>query len=186
MSGDERRAQLLATAREVFARRGFHGTSMDEVAEAAGITKPVLYQHFASKRDLYMELLDDMRVRLVHELDHVPFAEDPETRLAEGVEAYFRFVANNEAAFRLMVEASAADPEVAKHVQSTREEIADRVRRVLRATRDSPDPDVTSWAVVGMAELVSHWWLDNPSSRVTAEGLARHVSRLAWHGVSGI
>ena len=60
-----RREQLLAVGLEVFAHQGFHGTSMNEVAEAAGVTKPVLYQHFASKRELYLALLDDVGRQLL-------------------------------------------------------------------------------------------------------------------------
>ena len=186
MTGDERRAQLLDTAREVFARQGFAGTSMDAVAEEAGITKPVLYQHFASKRDLYLELLDDMRERLVNELDHVPPASSLEQVLCEGVLAYFRFVENNEASFRLLFEATAADPEVAKRLQGTREEIVERTVRVVRGAGGDVDTEVAAWAVVGMSELVSHWWLDHPSSRGTAEELAVQVARMAWHGVAGV
>lgn len=183
MPGVERRNQLLAIAREVFARSGYHGASMDDVADEAGITKPVLYQHFASKRDLYLELLDDMRERLVHELDHVPLASTPEELLAEGVHAFFRFVENNEAAFRLMYDASAGDPEVAKRVQAAREEIAERAMRVVRQQGAPVDVEIAAWAVVGMSELVSHWWLDHPSSRGTAEEVARQVAHMAWRGI---
>ena len=185
MSAVKRRAQLLATARDVFAQKGYHGTSMDDLADLAGITKPVLYQHFASKRDLYLELLDDMRERLVHELDHVPLSDHPEELLTEGIVAFFRFMANDESAFRLMFEASEADPEVAKRVQAAREEIAERTARVIAAHGGTLDPEVAAWAVVGMCELVSHWWLDHPSSRGTSEEMAALVARLAWHGVAG-
>jgi AcrR family transcriptional regulator len=68
LSADRRRRQLLDVARDVFARRGFHATSMDDVAAAAGVTKPVLYQHFPSKRALFVELLDDVGHRLIHAL----------------------------------------------------------------------------------------------------------------------
>jgi AcrR family transcriptional regulator len=61
----ERRRQLLDVALEAFSARGFHPTSMHEIAEAAGVTKPVLYQHFSSKRELYLELLDDVAGRLL-------------------------------------------------------------------------------------------------------------------------
>ncbi|MGZ6966617.1 MAG: helix-turn-helix domain-containing protein, partial [Acidimicrobiia bacterium] len=60
LPAEQRRTQLVAVAVEVFGERGFHATSMDEVAEAAGVTKPVLYQHFPSKRALFRELLDDV------------------------------------------------------------------------------------------------------------------------------
>ena len=64
----ERREQLLDVAMTAFAANGYHGTSMNDVAKAAGITKPVLYQHFASKRDLYVELVDDVADRLANEV----------------------------------------------------------------------------------------------------------------------
>src|SRR5439155_16502554 len=98
--------------------------------------------------------------------------------------AFFRFVENNEAAFRLMYDASAADPEVAKRVQSAREEIAERTRRVIAMEPRLGNSEVAAWAVVGMSEVVSHWWLDHPSSRGTADEVAAHVSRLAWRGLS--
>src|SRR5580693_973344 len=79
-----RRRQLLDIAVEVFATRGFHGTSMEELAEAAGVTKPVLYQHFSSKRLLYLELLDDVGSRLV---DEVTTAVDGATGPRAQVEA---------------------------------------------------------------------------------------------------
>ena len=67
-----RREQILDVAVEVFARNGFHGASMNDVAEAAGVTKPVLYQHFDSKQDLYMALLDEVGNRLLTAITKVP------------------------------------------------------------------------------------------------------------------
>ena len=68
LPADERRQQLLAVACDLFARSGYHDTSMDDIAEGAGVTKPVLYQHFPSKRALYAELLDDTVNRLLDRL----------------------------------------------------------------------------------------------------------------------
>src|SRR5438477_480036 len=76
----QRRRQLLDVSLEVFAQRGFHGASMAEVAEAAGVTKPVLYQHFKSKRDLYLELLDDVGQRLLEEVQKATAAASPISR----------------------------------------------------------------------------------------------------------
>src|SRR5207249_2090331 len=122
-----------------------------------------------SKRELYLELLDDMRQRLVYAVDHVPPVTSAEELLAEGVLAFFRFVESDEAAFRLMFEAATADPEVAKRVQAVREEIAERTARVIHSAGVSDsDCEIAAWAVVGMSEMVSHWWLDHPASRGTA------------------
>ena len=68
LPADQRRQQLLDVAREVFAASGFHATSMDDIADAAGVTKPVLYQHFPSKRALYVELLEDTGRQLLDAL----------------------------------------------------------------------------------------------------------------------
>src|SRR5436305_5871766 len=98
-----RRRQLLDVALEVFADRGFHGTSMAEVAEAAGVTKPVLYQHFGSKRDLYRELLDDVGQRLLEDVQKATAAAGgPRQQVAAGFAAYFRFVDGHQSAFRLL------------------------------------------------------------------------------------
>src|SRR2546429_3172487 len=99
----ERRRQLLDAALEVFADRGFYGTSMDELAETAGVTNPVFYKHFGSKRALYIELLEDVGRRLIDEITKVTAsASGPRQQVEVGFEAYFRFVADNEHAFRLL------------------------------------------------------------------------------------
>src|SRR5947207_3675576 len=95
-----RRRQLLDVAMEVFATNGFHRTSMSEVAEAAGVTKPVLYQHFGSKRELYLELLDDVGGRLMEEITKaVTGADGPRQQVHAGFRAYFHFVAHQRSAF---------------------------------------------------------------------------------------
>ncbi len=77
LSANARREQLLDVALDTFARAGYHETSMNDVADAAGVTKPVLYQHFESKRELYQALLDDVGARLVAAITEAT-AEDPE------------------------------------------------------------------------------------------------------------
>src|SRR5881397_3064755 len=103
MPGDKRRAQLLEAARGVFARQGFHGTSMDDVADAAGVTKPVLYQHFGSKRELYLELLEDVGGQMMAAVAKaVASARNPHQQVEAGFGAYFRFVEAHESAFKLL------------------------------------------------------------------------------------
>ncbi len=98
-----RRRQLLDTALAVFAERGFHPTSMNEIAEAAGVTKPVLYQHFRSKRDLYREVLADVGAHLLDEITKATAAAaGPREQVELGFAAYFRFVAEHEPAYRVL------------------------------------------------------------------------------------
>src|SRR3954462_12066421 len=107
----ERRQQLLDVALEAFSAQGFTQTSMNDLAEAAGVTKPVLYQHFGSKRDLYLELLDDVGNRLMEEITKATAsAEGPRQQVEAGFAAYFRFVSNQPAAFRLLFGGTGRSP----------------------------------------------------------------------------
>src|SRR3954454_18437406 len=104
LPADQRRLQLLEVARDRFAEQGFHATSMDEIAEAAGVTKPVLYQHFPSKRALYVELLEDAgRYMLTTLADATGRAETARERVELGFHAYFRFAVDNRPAFKLLL-----------------------------------------------------------------------------------
>src|SRR4051812_50211028 len=104
LPADERRQQLLEVACDLFARSGFHDTSMDEIAEGAGVTKPVLYQHFPSKRALYVELLEDTGRQLLSTLaDAVAAAGTLRERVELGFRAYFRFAIGNRSAFLFLL-----------------------------------------------------------------------------------
>src|SRR3546814_17606241 len=97
-----RRSQLLEVALEVFGERGFHTTSMNDVAVAAGVTKPVLYQHFRSKRDLYREVLNDVGALLLVEITKATAAATtPHAPVEIGFRAFFRLLAAQQAAFRV-------------------------------------------------------------------------------------
>ena len=138
LPADERRQQLLAVARELFARSGFHDTSMDDIAEAAGVTKPVLYQHFPSKRALYVELLDDTGRQLLDRLAEATEPRDVRPRTGRG-RASARTSSSRSAtasSFRLLFGASIrSDPEFAAH---RRGDPAGRRRHDLDAHR-APD-----------------------------------------------
>src|ERR1041384_2531455 len=95
LPADQRRLQLLEVARARFADQGFHATSMDEIAEAAGVTKPVLYQHFPSKRALYSELLDDTGKQLLQMLAESAGTTRGRAAVEAGFRAYFEFAAKN-------------------------------------------------------------------------------------------
>src|SRR5438874_5246001 len=157
MPADQRRQQLFEVARDRFAHQGFHATSMDEVALAAGVTKPVLYQHFPSKRALYVELLEDVGSQLLARLTSATDrASTGRQRVEEGFGAYFGFVDENRSAFRLLFGASVRnDPEFA--------EVADRFidhATVLISTLiEIPVPEehrlMLANALVGIAEATS-------------------------------
>jgi len=188
LPAEERRRQLLEVACEVFAARGFHATSMDDVATAAGVTKPVLYQHFPSKRALFIELLDDVGRQL---LDAFVSATSAVTtgreRVERGFEAYFRFVMGNRAAFRLIFGASVRnDPDFARIADRVLEQAAEAIGELIEIEASSEHRRVLAHALVGVAEATSRHALTGPEVSEDPEELARWVSELAWFGLRGI
>src|SRR4051794_40691680 len=184
----QRRRQLLDVSLEVFARRGFHAASMAEIAEAAGVTKPVLYQHFRSKRELYLELLDDVGQRLLEEVQKATAAAGgPRQQVAFGFAAYFRFVADNESAFRLLFggDGREADRQFADTIRRVEDAIADAVAALIEADIDDDHRRLLAYGVVGLAEATSrHWVLTGRREEVDI--LSRRVADLTWAGLRGI
>lgn len=188
LAPDERRRQLLDVACTEFAERGFYATSMDDLAAAAGITKPVFYQHFPSKRALFVAVLDDVGGRLLAVLtDATSSAQTGRDRVAEGFAAYFRFVEHDRAAFRLLFGASARnDAEFADVVDDVLAAAADAVSTLIEIPGSDDHRLVLAHAVVGMAEGISRHALTDPDGPHDPEQLAHWVGELAWFGLRGV
>jgi AcrR family transcriptional regulator len=183
-----RRRQLLDVALETFAARGYHPTSMNDIAEAAGVTKPVLYQHFRSKRALYLELLEDVGRRLADTIEKAASeADGPREQVTAGFTVYFRFVADQRAAFQLLFGGGAKrDEEFADAVRQVESKIAD----IIAVFIDVPTLNVErrrllAHGIVGLAEGTGrHWLADGVEG--SPEELAEQVATLAWAGLRGI
>ncbi|MGH8978349.1 MAG: TetR/AcrR family transcriptional regulator [Acidimicrobiia bacterium] len=190
LPADQRRQQLLDVAREVFAARGFHATSMDDIAEAAGVTKPVLYQHFPSKRSLYIELLTDTGEQLLRALTAATRnLERGRDRVESGFLAYFRYVVDSRAGFRLLFSASIrTDPEFARVVDNVVQAAADVISELIEIPASDAHRRVLANALVGMAEAVGRHVSDDSETDfdADAEDLARWISELAWFGLRGV
>lgn len=188
LPADQRRQQLLDVARDVFSERGFHATSMDDVALRAGVTKPVLYQHFPSKRALYIELLQDTGAHLLRELEQATRrAPSGRERVEEGFAAYFRFVVQNRSSFRLLFGASIrADQEFARIVETTIVAAVEAISTLIDIPASSEQRAVLANALVGMAESVSRRAIHDPDAEDDADRLARWVAELAWFGLRGV
>ena len=183
-----RRRQLLAVAMKVFADRGYHTTSMNDLAEAAGVTKPVLYQHFRSKRALYLELLEDVGGQLREAIDRATTeAKSPREQVHAGFHAYFDFVATQHNAFQLLFGGGARrDEEFADAVRRVEVSIADSIAALIVV--DGLDDDrrrLLAHGIVGVAEGTSRHWLANGMSG-SADLLAEQVAALAWAGLRGV
>ena len=182
-----RRHQLLETALTVFAANGFHATSMDDVAEAAGVTKPVLYQHFRSKRALYLELLDDVGAQLRETIAKASAeADGPRRQVQAGCAAYFRFVLEHRSAYRLLFGSGARrDEEFADAVRKVEEGIAETVAGLIEADIDDEHRRLLAHGIVGLAEGTTRHWL-NHDLDLDPDVLARRMAELAWAGLRGI
>ena len=180
-----RRAQLLDVARRVFARDGYRGASMEAIAEAAGVTKPVLYQHFPSKHALYWSLLESELGQLTAALERAfDLAEGNEQRLRLGFGAYLGFVEEHEDAFRLLfTEGLGLDDDFRRRVGHFRDWVARRVTAIIRAEARLPEPRARGLAaaIVGMAESAATWWLTKDRPLPIAD-LADELAGLAWKG----
>ncbi|HZQ29236.1 MAG TPA: TetR/AcrR family transcriptional regulator [Acidimicrobiales bacterium] len=187
LPGPRRRRQLLDVALRAFAERGFHRTSMEEVAEAAGVTKPVLYQHFRSKRDLYLELLDDVGNRLMDAVAKaVATADGPRHQVEAGFAAYFNFVADEEDAFRLLFGGGGRrDDQFDKAVRRVEDSIADAVATFIEADVDPEHRRLLAYGLVALAEGTSRIWLADGMAPDPAV-LARRTAEMAWAGLRGV
>jgi AcrR family transcriptional regulator len=183
----ERRQQLVDTALDLFAARGMHGTSMDDIAEAAGVTKPVLYQHFRSKRALFLELLDQVGQQLLTAITKATAqAASPREQVELGLTAYFQFVADYHASFVLLFgDGTRRDEEFAGAVNGVEETIADFVAALINAGLDDEHRQLLAHAIVGMAESASRRWVA-AGAREPASVAASRVANLAWAGLRAV
>jgi AcrR family transcriptional regulator len=175
-------------ALEVFGDRGFHTTSMNDVADAAGVTKPVLYQHFRSKRDLYREVLTEVGGQLLDAITKATTAaRSPHEQVELGFVAYFAFVTANEAAFRVLFGGGTRrDEEFAAQVAEVEGAIAEAIATLIDVEGLTPSQRRhLAQGLVGLAEGTSRAWMAEGADE-PAEELARLLADLAWRGLRGV
>lgn len=141
IAGGERKRIILEQARELFATRGFHGASMDEIAAASRITKPVLYDHFSSKQDLYLQVSKDIREHLLGAGRVVIMARQSlEARIRAGVAAFFTFAEQNPAAIRVLLSPPRDEKKLFRAIQRIQDEATLSILRMI-AEAGVPEPD---------------------------------------------
>ncbi|WP_113718818.1 TetR/AcrR family transcriptional regulator [Arthrobacter dokdonensis] len=184
---DERRAQLLSAALEVFVNNGYHGAAMDEIAEAAKVSKPVLYQHFPSKRDLYVALLESHLAALTQMLlAALNSTTDNKLRVQATMKAYFQFMANDDQAYRLVFESDLVnDHDVAVRLETFNSEFADALGAVIAEDTmlGRLEAILLGRALAGMAQVSARYWLE-ANGDLDLEVASDLVYRLAWRGIS--
>ncbi len=184
----ERRRQLLDAALEVFVSQGYHAAAMDEIAERAGVSKPVLYQHFPGKLELYLALLDESVDTLVETVrDALRSNPDPKQRVAATFGAYFEFVGGKGQAYRLVFESDLSnETAVRDRLDRGTRECAEMVSQAVREDAGLSDDEahLLSVGMVGMAQITARYWLGT-RDHIPREAAEQLVARLAWRGISG-
>lgn len=193
-----RRDQLLDVALDLFGAKGYHDTSMEDIADGAGVTKPVLYQHFPSKRQLYLELLETVGAELTAAVTSSASATTPHQQVLAGFRSYFRFVSDRPSAFRLLFGSGARRlDDFTEAVRAVEDHLAGTIAGYIDAGLDPEHRAVLGYAIVGLAEVTGRQWADRGDSGfggqqgggldpTDGERLAQWLADLAWAGLRSL
>ncbi|MHB1208958.1 MAG: TetR/AcrR family transcriptional regulator [Acidimicrobiales bacterium] len=189
----ERREHLLAVAKRVFAVRGFQATTMDDIAKEAGFTKPILYQYFESKPDLYREIVTSTAQKMVWKLAHiVAKAETPREKIEVAFAVYFEMVVDDPDAFRVLFIHS-HDGENAGELRKVELMLVSFVEPFIDVSISDEHRNQLAGGIVGMAEGAAVRWLVQQNAlgwptppNNEAQRLASRIATLAWGGLRAI
>ncbi|MEU9760686.1 TetR/AcrR family transcriptional regulator [Streptomyces sp. NPDC047985] len=188
MTGKERREQLLDIGRTLFADKGYEGTSVEEIAARAGVSKPVVYEHFGGKEGLYAVVVDREMRRLLDMVTGALTAGHPRELLEQAAFALLDYIERYTDGFRILVR----DSPVAQSTGTFASLISDIATQVedilgLEFKARGFDPKLAplyAQALVGMVALTGQWWV-NARKPKKAE-VAAHLVNLAWHGLENL
>jgi AcrR family transcriptional regulator len=183
-----RRKQLLGAAQEIFVAQGYHAAAMDDIAERAGVSKPVLYQHFPGKLEIYLPLLEEHAAELTRRVEvALASTTDNQKRVAASVGAYFDFVDGDGEGFRLVFESDLRnDPTVRERVERMTADCVEAITEVIAHDTGFPleEARLLSVGLTGMAEIGARWWLSS-EDRLEKRRAVELLVTLAWRGFSG-
>ena len=186
MTGPQRHDQLLDVGRSLFAERGFDGSSVEEIASRAGVSKPVVYEHFGGKDGLYAEVVDREVRMLLRDFEAALSGDSPRVLLEQATLALLRYVEDSSEGFSILVRESPV-PSSTGGFATIISDVAQQVEHILdrefaaRGFRTAL-AGLYSQALVGQVALVGQWWAEHRD--VTRDEVASHLVNLAWHGLS--
>jgi len=188
MTAQQRREQLVGVARSLFAERGFEAASIEEIAERAGVSKPVIYQHFGGKEGVYAVVVDREVRRLTESIAGAFEAEDPRAVAETAAEAFLTYIEDHEEGFRVLIR-DAPIGMTGGSFASVISDIASRAEHQLvggfgENGFDADTAPMYALMLVGAVALVGEWWLEHrdwPRDQVAA-----HVVNLLWYGLRGL
>jgi AcrR family transcriptional regulator len=189
---NQRRLQLLQAAQAVFVASGYQRASMADIAQAAYVSKPVLYEYFPSKRELYLELLD-LNLKTLGGIlrESVRSTRPNRVRVHDAIRAYFDYIARDDGAYRLAFETGlSSDPDVRVRREEFRKEFAAGIARIISEDAQLPlvEAELLGRALMGLAQASARHWVEDTAQRGSAvlgiEAASELVYRLAWQGIS--
>jgi AcrR family transcriptional regulator len=179
---------LLGAAQEVFVAQGYHAAAMDDIADRAGVSKPVLYQHFPGKLELYLALLDQHCEALVDAVRAaLESTTDNKLRVAATMNAYFGFVEHESGAFRLVFESDLTNEQAVRDRVNKAELDCARLISAVIAEDTGLGPEeamVLAVGLTGISQVTARYWL-SAGMPVPRDAAAQLISQLAWRGIAG-
>ncbi|MGZ6642235.1 MAG: TetR/AcrR family transcriptional regulator [Solirubrobacteraceae bacterium] len=189
LSAAERREEILAAAEEVFGTRGYHGASLDEIAGAAGISKALIYEHFASKRELHASLVEAHVGEIFRRLQANALAGTTgEERLRGGVDAFLAFVEDHRDAWRALFR-DAADPEVGDVIERVQAQAVGVIAALIASDPESAHHDARTIEVhaallSGAVQALANWW--DGHRDVPRSELVERAIDFCWRGIESL
>jgi AcrR family transcriptional regulator len=188
MTGRERREQLLDIGRKLFAEKGFEAVSVEEIAGRAGVTKPVVYEHFGGKEGLYAVVVDREMRALLERITRALVGERPRIKLEQAADAFLAYIEEQPDGFRVLVRDVPAVSATGTF-GSLIGDIASQVEHILveEFRGRGFDPKLAplySRSLVGMVALVGQWWLETGKPKRGV--VAAHLVNIAWNGLAGL
>lgn len=189
MTGKQRREQLLDVGRKLFAEKGFEGTSVEEIAARAQVSKPVVYEHFGGKEGLYAVVVDREIATLLESITGALVSEGhPRQLLERAALALLDYIETSTDGFRILVRDSPVAQSTGTFA-SLISDVASQVEHILAAEYkrrglDARTAPMYAQMLVGMVALTGQWWLDNRKPKKA--DVAAHLVNLAWNGLSGL
>ena len=194
MPAAQRREVILAAAEETFARSGYHGASLDDIAHGAGVSKALIYEHFSSKRELHASLLDEHVAAIFRRLEATAErGEVGEQRLRSGIDAFLGFVEDHRGAWRVLFR-DAADPEMAERIGAVQRQATQVIAGLIASDPEGPalDPtldageralriEIHAQLLSGAIQSLATWWHEH--QEIPRDVLVDRAMELCWQGV---
>jgi AcrR family transcriptional regulator len=185
LPASERRAQLIEVGRSVFAKHGYEGTSVEEIAKRAKVSKPIIYEHFGGKEGLYAVIVDREMDYVERRISEAISSGSPRERVERASLAFLSYVRDHPDGFAVLSQDSPLSSSRGT-ISSLLNDLAERVGDLFvsalqEAGYDAKAAPIYANALIGMVTFVGTWWTDERKPPI--EEVAKHISALAWMGL---